>query len=131
MNLKVLFLDDDSYVLHAYQRMLRGAPYQLYFAQDKQQALDILQSTAIDLLLVDYCMPEQNGLEFCAAREFWQPSVRCYLVTGLDNQTLFATACDKGLIDGTLAKPLRKDTLLDFLQCQQQQLLTNQGDAAL
>ncbi|SEA23035.1 response regulator [Alkalimonas amylolytica] len=115
---RVLLLDDDSYMLNAYQRMLRAAPYPCHFEQSCSQARQFLAEHPTELLLIDYLMPEQNGLDFCKGQSAWAMATRCYLLSGMETTSEMQQAVTQGLIQGILTKPITKAELLAFLHQQ-------------
>ncbi|MDP4535342.1 response regulator [Alkalimonas collagenimarina] len=122
-NFSVMFLDDDSYLLSAYQRMLRGVPFHCVFEQSCRRAHNYLGSHSVSLLLADYLMPEQSGLEFCQHKANWMQPTRCYLLSAMHEPLLFKQAEQDSVIQGVLAKPITKSELLAFLHQQQHELL--------
>ena len=61
----ILVVDDDPNVLQLIGRLL-GADYQVSLARDGDEALAILRTGPIDLLIVDYLMPTMTGQELVA-----------------------------------------------------------------
>lgn len=118
----VMFLDDDSFLLSAYRRMLRGSPFSCVFEHSCHSAMNYLSTQPVSLLLVDYLMPEQNGLDFCAHKSAWSQIPRCYLLSGMHEPLKFEQAVQQGVIHGVLSKPVTKAELLAFLHQQQSEL---------
>lgn len=117
-SIRVLFLDDEPYMLQAYQRMLRQEPFECHYEQSCKQARILLRKDPIELLLIDYLMPEQNGLDFCKEQSEWASATRCFLLSGMETTTEMQQALTQGLIQGILTKPISKAELLAFLQQQ-------------
>lgn len=65
MEYKLLFVDDNQKILNEYAQLLTpfSNKWQGYFARNAKEALDILKTNEIDACLVDYIMPELNGIE--------------------------------------------------------------------
>ena len=60
----VLLVDDDREILDLLKNML--APlYNLYFARNGQEALQIIEKHTIDLIVSDVMMPVMDGVELC------------------------------------------------------------------
>jgi two-component system, sensor histidine kinase and response regulator len=65
---KILVVDDNPDNIQVLGNMLREAGYQIGFATDGRQALNLLQkSVNYDLVLLDVDMPVMNGYEACRA----------------------------------------------------------------
>jgi two-component system, OmpR family, alkaline phosphatase synthesis response regulator PhoP len=62
---KILVADDESHILHVVSLKLRNAGYSVVTACDGQEALELAQQEAPDLLIIDYHMPQLSGLELC------------------------------------------------------------------
>lgn len=61
--LRVLAVDDESYVLRALSADLRGEAFDLQTCADPRAALALLQSVEFDIILCDQHMPGVSGLE--------------------------------------------------------------------
>lgn len=118
----VMFLDDDDYLLNAYRRMLRSSPFDCVFEHSCHSAQHYLSTQPVSLLVVDYLMPEQNGLDFCAQKKSWLQMPRCYLLSGMHDPMKFEQAMQQKIIHGVLSKPVTKAELLAFLLQQQSEL---------
>ena len=59
----VLVVDDSVETVELIKRNLVGAGYQVHTAHHVQGAINVLDSVAVDLLITDLKMPDQNGLQ--------------------------------------------------------------------
>ncbi|MCD4784468.1 MAG: sigma-54 dependent transcriptional regulator [Candidatus Eremiobacteraeota bacterium] len=59
---QILVVDDAELTLEMLQRNLLSCGYRIFTAPGVAEALGILESTPIDLVITDYKMPEANGL---------------------------------------------------------------------
>jgi len=62
-NYSVLFVDDEVNILNSLRRGLMDEEFSYHFAISAKEALKILESTKIDVIITDMRMPEMNGLE--------------------------------------------------------------------
>jgi two-component system sensor histidine kinase/response regulator len=101
----VLFVDDDSNLLHAMRRTLREQPYHIYTAHDASEALHIVKSRSVDLVVCDENMPGINGTDLLTwiAREF--PDVVRILQTGCANLPVALRAVNECRVYRFLTKP--------------------------
>ena len=60
----LLSVDDDHFFLHTIKRSLEKTSIHVEIADNFITALDILQKTDINLLLLDIEMPGKNGFHF-------------------------------------------------------------------
>lgn len=61
----VLFVDDSKSIRVYYQRLLERNNYQVLTASSVEDAYKIAHQQPIDIAIVDYFMPEQNGYVLC------------------------------------------------------------------
>ena len=64
---RILVVDDDDMVRQTTKDILESAGYEVVTAINGKDALEKLKTEKVDLALVDFNMPEMNGLEFCRA----------------------------------------------------------------
>lgn len=84
----VLLIDDEQHVTDTLQALLCGRnDLSLYVANLSTQALSILSSTRIDLMICDICMPEISGLELIQYANALQPDCRTIFLTGYSDFT--------------------------------------------
>ena len=62
----IMIVDDDDQILTLVEILLRRQGYHVLKAQNPYIALELLDSDAPDLAVLDYMMPGMNGLELCA-----------------------------------------------------------------
>ncbi len=61
---RILVIDDDPTITRIVKLTLRNKGYEVDCAEDTHSGLKELFQETIDLLLLDYMLPEQNGLSF-------------------------------------------------------------------
>ncbi len=62
MKEKILYIDDSDELLELYSKALRD-DFDIITLNDSRKALEITEREKPDLILLDYDMPEQNGIE--------------------------------------------------------------------
>lgn len=88
----VLLVDDEAAALNLMGLMLkRVGGITIYSAQDGESALQILDETTPDLVVLDYMLPDMNGVELCR-------QIRARPET-TDVRILGLTAADKSIGD--------------------------------
>ena len=60
---RILLVDDDTDMLKLMERWFEKAGYEVYTAASGRDALLTLETVRPDLVLLDYAMPEMDGLE--------------------------------------------------------------------
>jgi signal transduction histidine kinase/CheY-like chemotaxis protein len=80
---RILVCDDDVAVLSLVGSLLRDRGHTVWEAPNPTLALQILErERPVDLLLVDYAMPEMNGRVVIERARVCQPGVKTLLMTG-------------------------------------------------
>ena len=62
----ILLADDEYAALEVLELLLRGEGFDVVTASEGQEALDILMSRKVELVITDYKMPGMDGLELIA-----------------------------------------------------------------
>ena len=74
MSKRVLVVDDEPNIVMSLEFLMRRAGFEVAVARNGREALDALDGTPPDLLLLDLMMPEFDGYEVCEkirARPDW------------------------------------------------------------
>lgn len=111
----VLFVDDEQFVLDGLSRLLREfrKTWELKFALNGKEALEIISREEVDLIITDVRMPEMSGLELLEKlqAEDATKSIPVVILTGDQERTLKRQALDLGAVD-LLNKPINKEDLV-------------------
>src|SRR3990167_8917807 len=78
----VLLVDDEENILSSLRRVLRGEGYNVQIANGGEQALQILRSQPIDLVISDARMPGMDGATLLAEVQKHWPETMRILLTG-------------------------------------------------
>lgn len=107
----LLLVDDDRFMLGVLNDMLLGQPYRVLSACSGEEALDVLEHEAVDVILCDQAMPGMLGTEVLArAAERYPKTVRLML-SGQPDLSEIEAAIASGVADGHYIKPLGARTL--------------------
>jgi len=102
----VLVVDDDPSVLDCYRKLLSRGGYKTVTESDPRKALMAGRDLGdVDLLLVDYKMPEMDGLTLLAELRRREFRARCILVSAFLNDGVRQQARHLG-VDHILEKPV-------------------------
>ncbi len=101
----VLIVDDDEDVLQALVRELRQRGYTTLVASDGAEALELVRSTDIDLLLADIDMPHMDGVTLAMHVRQERPEVVRILLTGNARLDTALAAINRGEVHRYLTKP--------------------------
>ena len=109
----LLVVDDDAFQLKLIGSVLSQAQYQLHFASNGVEALDVLGSVTPDLILMDVMLPGIDGMEVvrqirAAPRLAHLPIL---MITGHSEKEVVTGSLQAGA-NGFLVKPFSSHTLL-------------------
>ena len=119
MPLDVLIVDDSAAIRKILQRVLRQAEVpvgQVFEAGDGLEALEMLKSQTVGLILSDINMPNMDGLQFLShlrANDAWK-SVPVVMITTEGGQTKVMEAVQLGA-SGYVRKPFTADQIKEKL----------------
>ena len=107
MGYVVLLVDDDRDLLRGLMRVLHRQPYQVYTAQSGEEAMWVLKSHDIDVLVTDEKMPGMSGCDLVAWVARHYPHVVRILLTGHITTDLAIRAINEGAVFQIFTKPCR------------------------
>ena len=102
---KILVCDDDKDIVEAIGIYLEQEGYTVIKAYDGVEAINVLRSQPVDLLIIDIIMPGMNGLELCRLyRRQYGYLVPVIMLTALGTTEDIVKGLDAGA-DDYLVKP--------------------------
>lgn len=106
----ILIVDDDYDMLELLQRNLKLLDFHTYKASSVSEAVAILKSSTVDLLITDLQMPGINGLELIKFTQEHFPEVPKLVVTGYPSLDSAINSVKSGALD-YLVKPFKSEEL--------------------
>jgi CheY-like chemotaxis protein len=79
----ILCIDDYETSLAGWCLYLQNAGYSVMTARTAQEGLERFSVSAVDLVLLDYAMPESNGGDVAATMKQIKPDVRILMFSGV------------------------------------------------
>jgi len=111
----ILIVDDESSLLSLTTEILEQNGYTVICAQNAEQALRVLETDNIDLMLSDVIMPDVNGYQLAVIVQNKYPSVKIQLASGFnDDRHVGEVSAD--LHEHLLHKPFQAQELLKHLR---------------
>lgn len=113
----ILSIDDDPDVRGMLSAVLGAAGYDVIEAPDGTTGLEAVRTARPDLVLIDYMMPDMNGIEVATRLQADPGTERIPLVflTAVGGEMVRAQAFALGAV-GYLSKPVDNSTLLDEIR---------------
>jgi len=106
----ILIVDDNFDMLEVLQRQLASMNFHIYKASSVLEAIEILKSSTIDLLITDLQMPGINGMELVKYASEHFTELPKLVITGFPSIAGAVDAVKSGAID-YLVKPFTNDEL--------------------
>jgi two-component system response regulator HydG len=108
---RLLVVDDEPAHRDSLRRIFERAGHEVTLARDGDEALALLQTVPVDVVLTDLVMPRTDGMAVLAATKQLRPHTDVVLMTAYGNVENAVLAMRKGAAD-FLAKPTRRGELL-------------------
>jgi CheY-like chemotaxis protein len=109
----VLVVDDDEMVRRLVRTVLEADDYKVVDARDGDEALRLLETTKVKVVVLDVMMPGLDGVEVC--RKIDHDAVKVVMLTARDDPVL-EEACREAGADAFLTKPFSSIRLLDVIE---------------
>ena len=100
--LRLLIVEDDIIDRKLLERLLAQSSLdvaQVACADRLSKAVDLLRSSAFDLVLLDLGLPDSRGTESVIELQMHAPQVPIVVLSGLDDENMALTAMQKGVQD--------------------------------
>jgi response regulator RpfG family c-di-GMP phosphodiesterase len=107
----VLFVDDEVNILRALQRLLRTEGIEVRTATRVAEALEILATQPIQVVVSDQRMPDGNGVDLLATVRERHPEIVRLLLTGFTEIGVAVDAINRGQVYRLITKPWNDDEL--------------------
>jgi len=107
----VLFVDDEVNILKAVKRLLRNESWEVLCAGRPQEALELLDTSAVQVVVSDQRMPEMSGVDLLSAVRERHPDVVRMMLTGYTEMNVAVEAINRGEIFRLITKPWNDEEL--------------------
>lgn len=105
MKKNILFVDDEKQILSALSRLFFRSEYKIFTAESGEQALAILESEEIALIVTDMRMPSMDGYQLLMNVKERHPTVLRIILSGYADKEIVFKALSKNLAKLYLFKP--------------------------
>lgn len=111
MKTRILFVDDESNVLHALRRMLRSMreEWEMAFVESGEAALEVLKKEKFDVVVSDIRMPKMDGVQLLTEIKNLYPHIVRIALSGQSDHKVVVMSVDP--THQFLAKPCDADSL--------------------
>jgi diguanylate cyclase (GGDEF)-like protein len=110
MGANILIVDDDPAIRNSIQEFLSFSNYNTFIAENAEQAMGLLKSQPVDVIITDILMDGMDGLEMTQRiKEKYDTDI--IVITGYTGDYSYEEAISKGA-DDFVFKPIRLEELL-------------------
>lgn len=108
----VLIVDDEEPIRKAIRRVLKFEPYDVLDTGDPNEALEIVKTRTVHLIICDHLMPGMLGIDLLRKIRLLKPETIRIILTGNANLEMAMQAINEGAIYRFLTKPWDNNELL-------------------
>jgi len=112
--ISVLYVDDEAQNLAAFKANFRKI-FNVTVANDASEALAIINSTHIDVVITDHMMPDISGVDLLEMLKESHPYIGRILITGCSDISIVIEAINRCEVFRFLTKPWVKDDLTETI----------------
>jgi DNA-binding NtrC family response regulator len=117
MKATILIVDDEPLILSSLHRSLRSEEYDIITSLSGEDALRIMRSKNINVVISDQSMNGIQGIEFLLLAKKYRPQTVRILLTGHADMELAVEAVNKGEVFRFLTKPWDHVELKEAVEC--------------
>src|SRR5450631_425431 len=111
VNPTVYVVDDDADVLGSLRFLLETDGFDVRTFRDGASLLNAVRSTGVDCFVIDYKMPDMNGIDLAGRLRTRDIAAPVILITGYPDENIAARAATAG-VRHVLLKPLLEESLV-------------------
>jgi DNA-binding NtrC family response regulator len=112
--ISVLYVDDEAQNLAAFKANFRKI-FNVVLANDATEALQIVDSQHIDVVITDHMMPDISGVDLLEMLKSSHPHIGRILITGCSDISIVIEAINRCDVFRFLTKPWVKDDLTETI----------------
>lgn len=109
--IKILFVDDEEFVLKSLKRLFMDDNYTILTASSGEEGLEILKKEEPQIIISDYRMPGMNGVDFLRKAYIRKPDAVRIVLSGYADTAVIVEAINEGQIYKLIPKPWNDDEL--------------------
>jgi DNA-binding NtrC family response regulator len=110
----ILVIEDEENLRQIIQRILESSSYKVILAETAREGLDLykVDKQLIELVILDFNLPDADGLSVLADLQKLDPNVKVLLTSGFDVDEAIREALQNGALD-FIRKPFNRQQILD------------------
>ncbi len=116
MSKKILFVDDEPQILKALKRSFIDTEFVVFTANSGAEALEFMETTAVDMVISDMRMPHMDGYELLKRIKEKDENIVRIMLSGYTDEKIVYKALLNNLAKSYLFKPWNNTELIQMIQ---------------
>lgn len=113
---RIIFLDDEKAILNTYKRVTHSMDLECFFCTTTKEAEDSYNNNSINLIISDYRLENETGLDFLSNIREKNNSIPMIIVSGYAEETLIKKALNKKIIQDYMLKPISLNIFKELIE---------------
>jgi DNA-binding response OmpR family regulator len=111
----ILVIEDDTFLLDAYQVKLQQAKYRIVGAKDGREGLELATGEQPDLIILDLIMPVMSGLEVLKRLKEQEATekIPVIIASNIDDEQVIKQGMELGAVDYFVKSNISINNLID------------------
>lgn len=106
---KILFIDDEAFILQTIERKLEKTDLHGFYTTDPLYGLELVEKEDIDVVFTDLLMPQMNGLEVVEAINSKKPNCVVVVLSGNSQTSAIVKTMNTNHVFKYIVKPWKVD----------------------
>jgi DNA-binding NtrC family response regulator len=106
----ILFVDDEKEICFTMAKLIKPSGYDTMATTDPYEAISIAKKNEVDIAVIDYLMPQMNGIDLVKELVKEDPRILCIILTAHGSVEDCNLAYQAGIVR-YIEKPARAETL--------------------
>ncbi|MFC2149086.1 response regulator [Candidatus Auribacterota bacterium] len=111
----ILVVDDNIEQVNILEKIFKREGYPVKIASNGYDALEVVQSESIDIVITDMSMPGMNGLKLLKLIKEQKPQVQVIIITAFGEWGAYAEALKEGAYE-FLNKPFKIEEIMNLVK---------------
>ncbi|MBA2657830.1 MAG: EAL domain-containing protein [Tatlockia sp.] len=116
MNKKILLVDDEPQILRVLKALFIKNGYKVFTASTADEALILLATTPVQVIISDYRMPKGTGAELLSKVKEFYPEIIRLIMSGYADFDVIEKSINEGSIFKFISKPWDNNSLLKTVE---------------
>lgn len=114
----ILLVEDEQMLSDLLVRRLEKEGYAVHLARDGKEALDIIRTTTLDIILLDLCLPRESGFETMEqlAQEKDNHHAPIIIISNLSSSESIARAKELGAAEYFVKSKISYDEIVEHVK---------------